>query len=78
MSQQILSRADVLMEFEPCLSSIEDERPLFEHFIRQQKVHSSSISYASILQEALNRNLSVGVIGEQDIQQYGLSFRKGT
>ena len=78
MSQQIISRDDFFIEFDWSHTSIEDERPLFEHFISKQKIHSSSICYASILQESFNRNLSVRVIGEKEVHKYGLSFRKGT
>jgi cyanophycin synthetase len=47
---------------------------LFEHFIKRFHLPSSLICYASIIQEALNRNLSVEILGFDEATEHGLVF----
>lgn len=50
----------------------------FKHFITTQKLTSKSLCWTGIIQEALNRGLSVKVLGEKEINAHGLVLSYGT
>lgn len=49
----------------------------FNHFIKNQKLTNKSLCWATLMQEALNRGLSVKALGSEEITGYGFKLNAG-